>query len=96
MAQRLKSLGDRTGVVGKWHLGAADKHYPTRRGFDSFYGLREGSCSYFFASNESDKAGGHRAIERNGRQVSFDGYLIDVLGGQADLCARLRACLVQP
>ena len=83
MAQRLKSLGYRTGVVGKWHLGAADKHYPTQRGFDSFYGLREGSRGYFYEPDESDKAGSHRAIERNGQQVSFDSYLTDVFGGQA-------------
>jgi len=83
MAQRLKSLGYRTGVVGKWHLGAADKHYPTQRGFDTFYGLREGGRSYFYDAKESDKAGSHRAIEQNGQQVSFDGYLTDVFGGQA-------------
>jgi arylsulfatase A-like enzyme len=38
-AQRFKSLGYTTGLVGKWHLGAAEGYLPTQRGFDEFYGL---------------------------------------------------------
>jgi arylsulfatase A-like enzyme len=83
MAQRLKSLGYRTAAIGKWHLGDTDKQYPTQRGFDTFYGLREGSRSYFYDPTKSDKAGNHHAIEKNGQQVKFDGYLTDVLGDQA-------------
>ena len=83
MAQRLKSLGYRTASIGKWHLGATDQQYPTQRGFDTFYGLREGSRSYFYDEKKSDKPGDHHAIEENGRQVKFDGYLTDVFGEQA-------------
>jgi arylsulfatase A-like enzyme len=83
MAQRLKALGYRTAAIGKWHLGDTDEQYPTQRGFDVFYGLREGSRSYFYEPQGSDKPGSYRAIERNGRQVKFDGYLTDVLGDQA-------------
>jgi arylsulfatase A-like enzyme len=83
IAQRLKSLGYRTAAIGKWHLGDTDEQYPTQRGFDTFYGLREGSRSYFYDAKKSDKAGNHHAIEKNGRQVKFDGYLTDVLGDQA-------------
>ena len=83
IAQKLKSQGYRTGIVGKWHLGATEKHYPTQRGFDTFYGLREGSRSYFYDPRKSDKPGNPHAIEDNGRQVAFDGYLTDVFGDQA-------------
>lgn len=38
-AQRFKSLGYATGIVGKWHLGAGEGYLPTQRGFDSFYGF---------------------------------------------------------
>ena len=43
LADRLKKLGYRTGLIGKWHLGNRDEFYPTQRGFDYFYGLRSGS-----------------------------------------------------
>ncbi len=83
MAQHLKRQGYRTAVVGKWHLGDTDKQYPTQRGFDHFYGLREGSRDYFYNPRKNDKPGSYRAIEQNGKHVKFDGYLTDVLGNQA-------------
>ncbi|MGC6463102.1 MAG: sulfatase [Pirellulaceae bacterium] len=83
LAQRLQSLGYRTGLIGKWHLGATDEQYPTQRGFDTFYGLREGSRSYFYDAQKNDKPGDPRAIELQGQQVEFEGYLTDVFGDQA-------------
>ena len=83
LAQRLLSLGYRTGLIGKWHLGATDEQYPTQRGFDTFYGLREGSRSYFYDAQKNDKPGDPRAIELQGQQVEFEGYLTDVFGDQA-------------
>ncbi|MGB7324252.1 MAG: sulfatase [Rubripirellula sp.] len=83
LAQKLQTAGYRTGLVGKWHLGATEAHYPTARGFDYFYGLREGSRSYFYNEKKDDKPGNHHAIEENGKQVPFDGYLTDDLGDQA-------------
>ena len=83
MADRLKRLGYRTGLIGKWHLGNQDEFYPTQRGFDYFYGLRSGSRSYFYNAQKDDKAGNAKAIEENGKQVKFDGYLTDVFGQKA-------------
>ena len=83
MADRLKKLGYRTGLIGKWHLGNQDEFYPTRRGFDYFYGLRSGSRSYFYHAKKDDKPGNARAIEENGKPVKFDGYLTDVFGQKA-------------
>lgn len=41
--QKLHDAGYQTGLVGKWHLGAAPSMHPMQRGFDSFYGfLHEG------------------------------------------------------
>ena len=42
IASRLKDAGYRTGMVGKWHLGAASAFHPLRRGFDFFYGFLGG------------------------------------------------------
>jgi hypothetical protein len=83
MADRLRKLGYRTGLIGKWHLGNQDEFYPTQRGFDYFYGLRSGSRSYFYNAQKDDKAGNAKAIEENGKQVKFDDYLTDVFGQKA-------------
>ena len=52
MAQRMKAMGYRTGMVGKWHLGMTDQRYfPLQRGFDYFVGhegnVNEGADKYF-------------------------------------------------
>jgi len=38
MADRLKAAGYATAAIGKWHLGSAPQFYPTKRGFNQFYG----------------------------------------------------------
>jgi arylsulfatase A-like enzyme len=47
IADRLKTAGYATALVGKWHLGAGPEHHPLKRGFDEFYGFLGGSHSYF-------------------------------------------------
>ena len=49
LPEALKSAGYRTGMFGKWHLGDAPEHYPTRNGFDYWYGVPY--------SNDMDRAG---------------------------------------
>jgi uncharacterized sulfatase len=39
IAELLKSRGYVTGMVGKWHLGNQPQFWPTRHGFDGFYGV---------------------------------------------------------
>ncbi|WP_147918055.1 arylsulfatase [Ruania zhangjianzhongii] len=51
IAEALKPAGYRNYLAGKWHV-ARDIHtpsrsWPTRRGFDEFYGTLEGAGSYF-------------------------------------------------
>lgn len=51
MAEVFKQGGYRTAVFGKWHLGMAEDMAPTRRGFDEFFGHKEGcidNYSHFF------------------------------------------------
>jgi arylsulfatase A-like enzyme len=47
IANRLKSAGYATGLVGKWHLGNMPQMHPQKRGFDEFFGFLGGSHSYF-------------------------------------------------
>lgn len=42
IAETLKKAGYRTGLFGKWHLGAHPDHGPTEQGFDEFFGIRDG------------------------------------------------------
>jgi arylsulfatase B len=44
--KELNEAGYRTGLVGKWHLGATPEKHPLRRGFDSFYGFLHEGHSY--------------------------------------------------
>src|SRR5215510_3792455 len=39
VAELLKSVGYRTGMVGKWHLGQLPQFLPIHQGFDSWFGL---------------------------------------------------------
>ncbi len=83
LGEALKARGYATGFIGKWHLGASESRYPTRQGFDVFVGLREGHRSYWYAPKADDRPGSHKAIERNGKQVTFDGYVTDRFGDWA-------------
>jgi arylsulfatase A-like enzyme len=47
LPDRLKSLGYRTGLMGKWHLGDQPQFHPTKRGFDEFWGMIAGHHDYF-------------------------------------------------
>jgi arylsulfatase len=39
IAELLSAQGYATGMWGKWHLGSAEERFPTRRGFDEWYGI---------------------------------------------------------
>jgi len=39
VAEMLKNKGYSTAIFGKWHLGDAPEFFPTRHGFDEFYGI---------------------------------------------------------
>jgi arylsulfatase A-like enzyme len=46
LAERMKALGYRTGMVGKWHLGLRPGFRPLDRGFEDFFGFLAGAHSY--------------------------------------------------
>jgi arylsulfatase A-like enzyme len=39
IAELLKTVGYKTGIVGKWHLGDKEKYLPTNQGFDYYFGI---------------------------------------------------------
>lgn len=80
MADHLRSLGYTTGVIGKWHLGNADRFHPLKRGFDEFVGFRGGARDYFaYSDGEADRPE-NRLEYGFGNYREPAGYLTDELG----------------
>ena len=79
----LKSKGYTTAAFGKWHVGFNANQHPLAKGFDYYYGFLSGGRSYFYQPNKDDRPGSKNALLENQHQVSFDGYLTDVLGNKA-------------
>ncbi|SFC75419.1 Arylsulfatase A [Microbulbifer thermotolerans] len=85
IADYLKPLGYRTAILGKWHLGNADRFHPLNRGFDEFYGFRGGARSYFpFSENNPNHHLTENFLERNfGSYAETSRYLTDALADEA-------------
>ncbi|MBL8231055.1 MAG: sulfatase-like hydrolase/transferase [Bryobacterales bacterium] len=80
LADRMKSLGYATGMVGKWHLGYRKEFLPPKRGFDEFFGFPGGAHSYL-NSRERDRDG--NPVMRGMEEVEEKEYLTDALGREA-------------
>ncbi|MGO8836907.1 MAG: arylsulfatase B [Limisphaerales bacterium] len=79
LPQALKDAGYQTYMVGKWHLGHADKKYwPQNRGFDYFYGNIVGEVDYF-----TRERGGVIDWQRNGKFLKEEGYYSTLIGDDA-------------
>ena len=73
IANRLKAVGYKTGLVGKWHLGNQPEMHPQKRGFDEFFGFLAGAHNYF-------KWDG---MLRGTEPVTGDEYFTDAFGREA-------------
>ena len=79
LPQALKDVGYETEMVGKWHLGHADKKFwPQNRGFDHFYGNLVGEVDYF-----TKERGGIIDWQRDGKFLKEDGYFTTLIGNEA-------------
>jgi arylsulfatase A-like enzyme len=79
LPQALKEAGYETAIVGKWHLGHADrKSWPRQRGFDHQYGPMIGEIDYF--THEQ-----HGVVDwyRDNERVVEEGYSTTLLGDDA-------------
>jgi len=74
LPDRLKAAGYKTGMVGKWHLGAKPEQHPQRRGFEEFFGFLGGAHDYF-------KSAG---ILRGNEPAQEKEYLTDAFGREAE------------
>jgi arylsulfatase A-like enzyme len=79
LPQALKDAGYETAIIGKWHLGQADrKYWPRQRGFDHQYGPLIGEIDYF--THEQ-----HHVLDwfRDNQPVKEKGYSTTLLGDDA-------------
>ena len=81
--ERLQEVGYRTGIVGKWQLGAAPKFNPLNRGFDYFFGFLGGSHDYWRSDTSVPDEESLTPLIENRGVGEFDGYLTDVLTDKA-------------
>jgi len=79
LAEKLKTAGYATCMVGKWHIGFKEGLRPWERGFDHFYGFLGGARSYYPNSpRENDP------ILRNDAPVTGEKeYLTDAFAREA-------------
>lgn len=86
LPQALKEEGYQTAIVGKWHLGTAQRAYlPTMRGFDQQYGHYNGAIDYF----KLERDGGYD-WHRNDQACHDQGYSTHLLGKEAARVIRER------
>ena len=84
--ERLGQLGYHTSLVGKWHLGHGRKiFWPTKHGFDSFFG-HTGGCIDFFRLDYGNQPDWYRG-EHLDRPA---GYATDVITDEA--IEQLESC----
>jgi arylsulfatase A-like enzyme len=67
IAQVLRALGYRTGMIGKWHNGSQWPYHPNARGFEDYYGFTSGHWGEYFDP----------PLEHNGKPVRGKGYIAD-------------------
>lgn len=95
LAERLKTVGYATCLVGKWHLGFSEGLRPNKRGFDSFFGFLIGTRSYLpgpnFGSREGSNIG---SIWRNTQEVEETTYLTDAFSREA--CSFIESTTDKP
>jgi arylsulfatase A-like enzyme len=76
IAERMKSFGYATGMVGKWHLGFAPELTPPQRGFGFFFGFLGGAHAYLPAQRAA-------SIYRGSTPVAEKEYLTDAFAREA-------------
>lgn len=78
LADRLKAAGYSTALVGKWHLGFAERFHPEKRGFQQHFGFLGGAHSY-----RDWEADASNPILRGTAPVVEPTYLTDAFGREA-------------
>jgi len=79
IARTLRSAGYATGICGKWHLGYEPEFFPSRHGFDYWFGPVGGATDYFHHCEYT----GQPALYLNGEPVKREGYMTDLITAES-------------
>jgi arylsulfatase A-like enzyme len=79
LAPGLKSVGYRTALIGKWHLGYEPKFSPLDQGYDRFFGVLGGNVDYYRHIELSDLP----VFMDNRAPVTRPGYMTDLFRDEA-------------
>ena len=80
LTHRLKQLGYRTHISGKWHIGETPEHRPLGYGFDTSYGYLRGQIDPY---THRYKFGDHVTWHRDDRFVEECGHVTDLITDEA-------------
>ena len=91
LADSLGKVGYKSGIIGKWHLGAHPDLHPLKRGFNEFFGHLGGGHRYFAddltikdTDDAKDEDDSYRLwIMRDHTPVRTTGYLTDEFSDEA-------------
>jgi arylsulfatase A-like enzyme len=83
LGEELRSQGWKTGLIGKWHLGMSEPYWPTRRGFDYFWGFLNGTIDYYSHRSLGGGGTGGRTTYENERPVEIEGYFPELANAKA-------------
>lgn len=75
LSSLLKESGYETALFGKWHLGAVADYFPSKHGFDHFWGITAGHADYIDHKHFDDQ---HLLFE-NEKPIEEQGYLTDLI-----------------
>jgi arylsulfatase len=79
IAEVLRQGGYRTLMAGKWHVGEKRPHWPCDRGFDRYWGLISGACSYWRLEPGRQMARDNEPIKPEGEKF----YMTDAFADHA-------------
>lgn len=83
LAEELREQGWRTALIGKWHLGMAERYRPARRGFDYFWGFLNGTIDYYTHRSLGGGATGRRTTYENETPAALEGYFPELATAKA-------------
>jgi arylsulfatase A-like enzyme len=86
IANLLRAVGYRTGLIGKWHQGFSKDHHPQSRGFDEFFGFLVGGHNYALRKDAESKfasAYSQNLIYRGREVQKIDGFATEVFTEEA-------------